>query len=93
MTVPQDAPSMTTNSGESEKSCHPERPKGVEGSSHRFDHGSFANAKILRRASLAQDDKAGDIHAKSPRFCGNGGFYDQTMIYSPSPVTVRVLEK
>ena len=30
---------------------------------------------------------------KSPRFFGNGGFYDQTMIYSPSPVTVRVLEK
>ena len=38
--------------------CHPERPQGVEGSSHRFGCEGFVSAKILRRASLAQDDTA-----------------------------------
>ena len=29
--------------------CHPERPKGVEGSWHRLDCKSFVNAKIATR--------------------------------------------
>ena len=39
--------------------CHPERPQGVEGSSHRFECRSYGSAKILRRATLAQDDRFG----------------------------------
>ena len=38
--------------------CHPERAKRVEGSTHFVHHGSYQNAKIPRRASLAQDDRS-----------------------------------
>ena len=62
-------------SGESPRTdctCHPERPQGVEGSSHRFGCGGFVSAKILRRASLAQDDtprlkQKGGIPAETPQ--------------------------
>ena len=36
--------------------CHPERPQGVEGSLHESCAVQTVSAKILRRASLAQDD-------------------------------------
>ena len=48
--------------------CHPERPKGVEGSSHYDDICSQIGAKILRlRCTLynsAQDDKLGRLRNK-----------------------------
>ena len=59
MTVPQTAP----------KVCHPERraKPGVEGSSHQFDCEDPVHAKILRLASLAQDDKLRTIGYLSGR--------------------------
>ena len=43
--------------------CHPERraKPEVEGSSHRFEYQCFVSAKILRLASLAQNDKLGTV--------------------------------
>ena len=43
--------------GEWGKKCHPERPEGAEGSWHLPTAYSHVRAKILRRASLAQDDR------------------------------------
>ena len=64
------------------KACHPERraKPEVEGSSHRFHRKCSAGAKILRLASLAQDDTLrGTVShrptgQKIPRFRRNGGF-------------------
>ena len=58
--APADPASMTGNVGWLRTGidylCHPERPQGVEGSSHESCAVQTVSAKILRRASLAQDD-------------------------------------
>ena len=48
-----------------EKSCHPERPQGVEGSTHCSDAVQNLNAKIPPRGALrlGRDDRCGSGRA------------------------------